>query len=74
MPEGRDTWILVRLEPSFKHIVDRLTREAGMSASSYARGAILRDLYARGLLSAELLLRVTSMSTSELNLILREPA
>ena len=66
MPEGKDSWIMVRLEPSFRALVSRVERECNMSASAYARSAIIRDLHARGLLSADALVRITSMSNTEL--------
>lgn len=66
MPEGRDSEIMVRLEPTFRSLVAKIERDTGMSASSYVRGCILRDLYKRGVLSQELLVRTASMSTKEL--------
>lgn len=74
MPEGKDSWVLVRLEPSFRALISRVEREGNMSASAYVRSAIIRDLHARGYLNADMLVRITSMSSTELFKILEDKA
>lgn len=63
--EGRDIRLTTSIEPTIAALVRRLEKQLGVSASTYIRGAIIRDLHARELLSAELMVRMASMSTRE---------
>lgn len=70
--QARESTILVRIEPALRAMVRGVERKTGVTASTYVRGAIIRDLVARGLADQEFLLRLTSMSTRELTDILEK--
>lgn len=59
MKEKKSENIMVNLEPSLMEIVQRVLMKNNVSASSYCRSLILRDLSESGLLPVEVLLRVS---------------
>lgn len=63
--EGRDIRLTTSIEPTIAALIRRLEKQLNVSASTYIRGAIIRDLHARGLLSADTMVRMASMSTRE---------
>lgn len=65
MPESRYTRLTVNLEPSLAALVRRTALTNDETDSNYIRGALIRDLHARGVITTEMLLRITSLSTRE---------
>lgn len=65
MPEGRDSYVFTRIEPSLRALVARVERRTGQSASSYVRSCIIKDLVDRGLVAQDELLRITSLTSKE---------
>lgn len=65
MSEGRDIRLTTSIEPTIAALIRRLEKQLNVSASTYIRGAIIRDLHARDLLTSELMVRMASMSTRE---------
>lgn len=70
MAEPRNCATMVRLEPTFQHILDRLVDQSGLSAAGYIRRLIIEDLQRKGLLNVSTLTRVTTMSPSEINALM----
>lgn len=65
MSEGRDIRLTTSIEPTIAALIRRLEKQLNVSASTYIRGAIIRDLHARDLLDANTMVRMASMSTRE---------
>lgn len=58
--QRRNQGILVRLEERIHLIVHNFSQEKGISMSEYARGAIIKDLQERGLLTSEMIASITT--------------
>ncbi len=59
MKEKKTENIMVNLEPSLMDIVQKVLTKNNISASSYCRSLILRDLTESGLLPMDVLLKVS---------------
>lgn len=71
MAEPRNCATMVRLEPTFQVLLDRLIKQSGLSAAAYLRRLIIEHLQAQGMLSTQMLTRVTTMSPSEIDKIIK---
>lgn len=67
MPEPRTCATMVRLEPTFQVLFDKVVFQSGMSSAGYLRRLIIEDLQRKELLSTQMLTRVTTMSPSEID-------
>lgn len=65
MPESRDCQIMVNIETTFMALVRQVLTDNKISASSYARKLILRDLMGRGILTSEVMLQVMTTDSIE---------
>lgn len=65
MPESRDCQIMVNIETTFMALVKQVLTDNKISASSYARKLILRDLMGRGILTSEVMLQVMTTDSIE---------
>lgn len=72
MPEPRNCATMLRLEPTFQHMLDRLVNQSGLTAAGYLRRLVIEDLQKKGLLTVNMLTRVTTMSPSEINSLMQE--
>ena len=70
MAETRDCQIMVNIEPTFMALVRRVQDLLSMSASSYVRRLIIRDLQDRGLLTVDSLVSATTISDTEISALL----
>lgn len=67
MPEYRDCQLMCNLEATIMAEVQRVCRAEDVSASNYVRALIIKDLTARGLLTAEkLVLMATTDSAKQM--------
>lgn len=65
MPEFRDCQVLANIEPTIMAEVAVVLNEDKQTASNYVRSLIIHDLQARGLLTAEKLVKM--MTTDSIN-------
>lgn len=65
LPEQRDCQIMVNIETTFMALVRQVLAENKISASSYARKLILRDLMARNILTPDIMLQVMTTDSIE---------
>lgn len=72
MAEPRNCATMLRLEPTFHMIFNKLVEQSGLTAASYLRRLVIEHLQTKGLLSAQMLTRVTTMSPSEIDKIISD--
>lgn len=72
MAEPRNCATMMRLEPTFQHMLDKLVNQSGLTAAGYLRRLVIEDLQRKGLLTVQTLTRVTTMAPSEINALMRE--
>lgn len=59
MPQRKTEAVLVSLEPGLKEILERSISKSQMSASAYFRRLAIQNLKDEGLLTDEILFRIT---------------
>jgi hypothetical protein len=58
MPEVKDRQVMTNLEPTFYEIMQKVLIKEDMSASSYLRSLVIKDLQRRGLVTEDVLASV----------------
>lgn len=74
MAEPRSCATMMRIEPTFQTLFDRVVNASGLTAAGYLRKLVIKDLQARNLLTVQMLARVTTMSPSEIDTLVKETA
>lgn len=58
MSETRDRQVVVNIEGTFFDLVELVSQKDNITRSSYIRGAIIKDLLSRGMLSERTLAQI----------------
>lgn len=56
---------MMNIEPTLAALMHQVCRDADKSPSTYLRGLVVQDLHRRKMLTVDMLVRMTSMSTIE---------
>lgn len=65
MSEQKVARIMLNIEPTLASLIQRICTQTDKSQSDYLRGIVIQDLHRRGLLTADMLVRMTTMSVTE---------
>lgn len=65
MSEQKVARMMLNIEPTLASLVQHICTRADKSQSDYLRGLVIQDLHRRGLITVDMMVRMTTMSVQE---------